>query len=1437
MLFLNYRHYAVAAFALLLFCITDIAAQERLLTAGPVATRPGVKCDGEDPCGSSQARTIILLKQPSVAEVMTAEQQSGKGSQTQAFSVNALKAGQAHVRTLSAVHQTATQILSQRKIRVLHSYRTTINALVVNSSLSLSEAQKILPGQVRGVEEDREVKAYLNTSVPITKAPEVWKVVDALGANITGRGVRVGIIDTGIDYTHPDLGGCPRTSNINTAGCAKVAGGYDFANKDNDPFDDHGHGTHCAATAAGKGILSGMAPDATLYAYKVLSKNGFGSVSNIIAAIERSVDPNGDGNPADHLDVISLSLGADEGGPDSADSLALDRAASLGVIPVVGAGNSGPGEGTVGTPGTSRRAITVAASYADPSTPQAVTYFSSRGPVTFEKGGKTFTLSKPDVMAPGAYICAAKSSELTPDRPPVDCVDSIHQKMSGTSMATPHVAGLAALLHQAHPSWTPDEIKSAITTSASRALSGSENEVFAVGSGTIDAVAANLAPRGIAVIGEFESDTSAPAVSFQVPKGWSYTFSATPASPVQELDNAPWVTIASAIAPADSFTTTLNLTAFPQGNYTSRLTVTSPTGSVLTDYGVFRLNRFEFIEPLEGDVVNMREPLSVRINAVSNQSVTAMALEFAVNDQPWQTTGTSSNLSSLSGTIALPQMGSMYLLKVRARLTVNGHEDTIMSDFIRVEPRLLPGFPIRSKNDCGFSRELGRSYCQQNLHLQPVVADLEGDGRREILVWKNNASDKTNQIDIYNDQGRLVRSFPLAAHPLQKNFADVQYPIWPLMATDLDGDGQSEIVVIESFITSLTGQFSWARDGQVITVYDAQGRIRSGFPLLVDGINKTFLASDLNRDGRKEIVVHSTTYPGKPPGKVTIVSDDGTITGAVTLGNVPQRFTGGVLIEGQNMVVGNFDQDPDYEVAVFEQTLETTTSKWAQQIFILNWDQFGAAPSSTGLIPGVLWSSAGIQDEDNDGVHEISLPVDDRDQQTSRIVHLKFSPSGPVVTEFDLAYDSTSCLAQGPNVCAPLYTGFPFGQLKGSAPGLFGFIDSVFFSRDARQMRRFFAGQPEGFVGPKNFVHPVQSPPVFADVTGDGEADIIFNANGHYLSEPQNWGVVIEASESNYSNVTLLPTEGNNQIGGFVSPSIVDLNNDNKVEIVTSSLADSGLLQPYYKSFKKRFSIYAFSTDGLATTAKGKWTEFLANSDHNSCLTCSRPTTSLDDPAPVIVQQPRADTTSTNGMVVYSVQASGSNLRYQWEVLSFPGAGWYPLKNANANSLSVRQEDSYFQIYRVRVSSRTRSVMSEPTARFAPPNSGTVCPPGSLKIVAGVCGCQELDEDIDRDGTLDCTERKRYKKIPAHKVQQKPASRGIRIQLPALEGASRYTVTLRLTSGRSKNSAPVTKSGTGRTFTFDRLRAGTYSGTWTATISGVPNLNTVTRAIGPVVVK
>ncbi|WP_059104138.1 S8 family serine peptidase [Shouchella shacheensis] len=192
-------------------------------------------------------------------------------------------------------------------------------------------------------------QARLEGSIPfVGGGRESAKHEDAGGEPITGKGVKVAVIDTGVDYQHPDLQ-------------RNFKGGYDIIDEDEDPMETKPkqgiptlHGTHVAGIIAANGRIQGVAPDAEIYAYRALGPGGQGTTEQVLEAIEKAVE--------DEVDVLNLSLGNTVNGPDWPTSLALDRAVDKGVVAVTSSGNSGPNMWTVGSPGTSSKAISVGAS-------------------------------------------------------------------------------------------------------------------------------------------------------------------------------------------------------------------------------------------------------------------------------------------------------------------------------------------------------------------------------------------------------------------------------------------------------------------------------------------------------------------------------------------------------------------------------------------------------------------------------------------------------------------------------------------------------------------------------------------------------------------------------------------------------------------------------------------------------------------------------------------------------------------------------------------------------------------------------------------------------------------------------------------------------------------------------------------------------------------
>ncbi|WP_411107164.1 S8 family peptidase [Streptomyces sp. cmx-4-9] len=301
-------------------------------------------------------------------------------------------------------------------------------------------------GALRKLWLDGKVQANLERSTRQVNAHAAW------AAGYDGAGTKVAVLDTGTDLEHPDLKG-------------RVTASKNFTDSDTDA-DRQGHGTHTISTVGGSGAESGgakkgVAPGAALLSGKVLNDQGYGLDSWIIAGMEWAAESK--------ADVVSMSLGdPTRTACDDPLAAAAERLSQQGPLFVVAAGNSGPGNNTVSSPGCAADVLTVGAVDRDDSTAS----FSSRGPA-----GLRHTL-KPEIAAPGVGISAAAAGGRGV---------YAYQSMSGTSMAAPHVAGAAAVVKQRHPDWSGQQIKAALVGSANTRVPGDVRET---GAGRLDVKAA-----------------------------------------------------------------------------------------------------------------------------------------------------------------------------------------------------------------------------------------------------------------------------------------------------------------------------------------------------------------------------------------------------------------------------------------------------------------------------------------------------------------------------------------------------------------------------------------------------------------------------------------------------------------------------------------------------------------------------------------------------------------------------------------------------------------------------------------------------------------------------------------------------------------------------------------------------------------------------------
>ncbi|MBS3908153.1 MAG: S8 family peptidase [Actinobacteria bacterium] len=313
---------------------------------------------------------------------------------------------------------------------------------LINAAVAVlpSEAQTALaksPGVI-GIENDGIVVALGGKTIAESTQALPWGI-DRINADLVwpvsiGSGVKVAVIDTGIDIAHPDL-------------AANVKGGFNAINRKASANDDHGHGSHVAGIVAAVdnsiGVI-GAAPKAELFAVKVLDKTGSGRISDVIEGLQWAVD--------NRIQVANMSLGTTT--YSKALHKAVKNACSTGLIIVAAAGNNGPGLNTVNYPARFNEVIAVAATDEN----NLVTSFSSRGPEI-------------DVAAPGSNIYSTFNN-------------GGYATLNGTSMAAPHVTGAVALKLQINPELTPLQILEQLKRTASYLQNTTPEEQ---GSGLVDA--------------------------------------------------------------------------------------------------------------------------------------------------------------------------------------------------------------------------------------------------------------------------------------------------------------------------------------------------------------------------------------------------------------------------------------------------------------------------------------------------------------------------------------------------------------------------------------------------------------------------------------------------------------------------------------------------------------------------------------------------------------------------------------------------------------------------------------------------------------------------------------------------------------------------------------------------------------------------------------
>lgn len=423
---------------------------------------------------------IHLAEEPVAVQKRNSEMNGTKFTAIDAESVEA------------AMHAQQQAILNEMTAKNIpykqpHFYKTVLNAIsmtILTKDLNkLNSIRDIILIEPNSAVEAMSLPSANRGASQINEFDPVHAEVQALWAEgIKGQGVKVAVLDTGIDPNHPDIrhayrGGINFVDQSDIEKYARLRDHDDPSETSPDErsegapkkgptsgalFETH-HGTHIAGIIAGKNEngVKGVAPEVDLYAYRIFGGYMTGSLATIIEAIEEAV--------VQKMDILNLSLSDNSDLENHALSIAVNNAILAGVVVISTAGNTGSVRGSIRTPGTSRLGIAVGNSTID----DEVDSSSSRGP-----SKPNFDI-KPDIVAPGTEIFST-----IPGYGVEDAYKNAYKRETGTSQAAPYITGVAALMKQAHPDWSPLDIKVAMTNTA-KVLDTNTYNVFDQGSGRI----------------------------------------------------------------------------------------------------------------------------------------------------------------------------------------------------------------------------------------------------------------------------------------------------------------------------------------------------------------------------------------------------------------------------------------------------------------------------------------------------------------------------------------------------------------------------------------------------------------------------------------------------------------------------------------------------------------------------------------------------------------------------------------------------------------------------------------------------------------------------------------------------------------------------------------------------------------------------------------
>lgn len=686
-----------------------------------------------------------------------------------------------------------------------------------------------------------------------------------------GDGVLVAVVDTGLDYNHEDIAGNvwlndgevgldgngndKRSNGIDddSDGLIDDWHGWDFVTLDgtpgdNDPMDNHGHGTHVSGTIAalgdnGLGVI-GVAPHAKIMAVKGLDASGSGSIEDLSNAIIYAADKG--------ASVINLSWGGSGPTPQTLID-AISYAHNVkGAVVVAAAGNNNFDVGTQINgfyPACIRDVIAVAAvTHLDAKA--SFSNFGAKIDVTAPGGGDTGAGIQPDrsilsLLSSQAGSVMTGSGQLI--------VGTKYLRQSGTSMASPHVAGVAALIRAQHPEFSPEQVRQVLRSSADDIGATGFDTQFGYGRLNASRSLTIAAPLAAALTGPVGTLSGLSQVDVTGSVGganlssWRLEYGAGTAP-------SSWTLITTSSNTINAGTlATWNLSGINDGTYTLHLVAQALTGETYQDRLTVVLDGLVITDPspLSISITRGEQGITIRGTVASvnfaRYTISILALRtntFVSNSAITVTNGGlqpvhDGVLGTWNTTGAAPDTYQIFVTEI-----FTNNSSVFKSAKIVLDSTLHPGWPI----NIGLLSNGIASFAVTN-HVD--AADIDGNGTKELILGYNS------RVMVVDHTGAHLPGWPQTIDPTNSG-AHIQ--ISPVVA-DLDGDGSPEILA--------------ANDQNKVFIWSANGTLLSGWPKNLGGFSTNIAVDDLTGDGQKEIIIsnngtmrvcdtNGVTLPGWP---------------------------------------------------------------------------------------------------------------------------------------------------------------------------------------------------------------------------------------------------------------------------------------------------------------------------------------------------------------------------------------------------------------------------------------------------------------------------------------------------------------------------------------------------------------------------------------------